>query len=74
MTATEKALAALRAAARFADFVAEDSGDEDAMALHRQCTEAIGALREESERQAGREIRLNERGHYRWRNTYALQD
>ncbi|MGH9841691.1 MAG: hypothetical protein ACREEM_23305 [Blastocatellia bacterium] len=55
MTATEKALAALRAAARFADFVAETSGDEDAIQLHRQCTEAIGALREESEREASRE-------------------
>jgi hypothetical protein len=58
MTATEQAMAALRAAARFADFVAENSGDEDVMALHRQCTEAIGALREESERQANREIQI----------------
>ncbi len=73
MTATEQALAALHAAARFADYVAETSGDEDAIRLHRQCTEAIGVLREESERQAGREIKLN-----RWlksrRETYALQD
>jgi len=58
MTATEKAMAALRAAARFADVVAETSGDEDAMALHRQCSEAIGALREESERQAGRKTHI----------------
>jgi len=58
MTATEQAIAALRAAARFADFVAETSGDEDAIRLHRQCTEAIGALREESEREAGREQRM----------------
>ena len=52
MTATEQAIAALRAAARFADFMAETSGDEDAIRLHRQCTEAIGALREEREREA----------------------
>lgn len=58
MTATEQAIAALRAAARFADFVAETSGDEDAIRLHRQCTEAIGALREESEREAGSERQM----------------
>jgi hypothetical protein len=58
MTATEQAFAALRAAARFADFVAETSGDEDAIRLHRQCTEAIGALREEREREAGSEQRM----------------
>jgi hypothetical protein len=51
----EQAMAALRSAARFADFVAERSGDEDAIALHRQCTEAIGALKEEIERAADRE-------------------
>jgi hypothetical protein len=45
MTAMEQAMVALRSAARFADFVAETSGDEDAIALHRQCTEAIGALK-----------------------------
>jgi hypothetical protein len=58
MTATEQAMAALHAAVRFADFVAENSGDEDAMALHRKCTEAIGALREGSERQTGGEIQI----------------
>lgn len=36
MTATEQAIAALRSSARFADYVAEASGDEDALALHRQ--------------------------------------
>jgi hypothetical protein len=56
MTAMEQAMAALRSAAYFADFVAESSGDEDAIALHRQCTEAIGALKkEEIERAADRE-------------------
>jgi hypothetical protein len=56
MTAMEQAIAALRSAARFADFVAETSGDEDALALHRQCTEAIRALKkEEIEREADRE-------------------
>jgi hypothetical protein len=58
MTATEQAIAALRAAARFADLVAETSGDEEAIRLHRQCTEAIGALREEREREAGSEQRM----------------
>ena len=58
MTAMEQAVAALRAAARFADFVAETAGDEDAIRLHRQCTEAIGALREEMEREAGSEQRM----------------
>lgn len=52
MTATEQAITALRSAARFADYVAEASGDEDALALHRQCTEAIDALGEERERTA----------------------
>ena len=55
MTAVEQAMAALRSAVRFADFVAETSGDEDAIALHRQCTEAIGALKEDVERAADRE-------------------
>lgn len=56
MTAMEQAMAALRSAAHFADFVAETSGDEDAIALHRQCTEAFGALKkEEIERAADRE-------------------
>jgi len=55
MTAMEQAMATLHSAARFADFVAESTGDEDAIALHRQCTEAIGALREEIERVADRE-------------------
>ena len=59
MTAMEKALAALRVAARFADCIADASGDEDAMALHRQCTEAIGALLEENERRAGGEIQID---------------
>ncbi len=58
MTATEQAIVALRAAARFADFVAEISGDEDAIRLHRQCTEAIGSLREEREREASRERQM----------------
>jgi hypothetical protein len=40
MSATERAIAALRSAARFADYVAEASGDEDGLALHRQCSEA----------------------------------
>ncbi|MGH9842213.1 MAG: hypothetical protein ACREEM_25965 [Blastocatellia bacterium] len=44
MTATEKAISARRAAVRFADFVAETCGDEDAIRLHQQCTEAIGEL------------------------------
>lgn len=52
MTATEQAISALRSAARFADYVVEASGDEDALALHRQCTEAISALNEESRRAA----------------------
>jgi len=52
MTATEQAIAALRSAARFADYVVEALGDEDALALHRQCIEAAGRLREESERTA----------------------
>lgn len=52
MSATEQATAALRSAARFADYIAEASGDEDALALHRQCTEAIRALNEESRRAA----------------------
>jgi hypothetical protein len=52
MSATEQAIAALRSAARFADYIAEASGDEDALALHRQCTEAIRALNEESRRAA----------------------
>lgn len=52
MTATEQAIAALRSAAGFADYIAEASGDEDALALHRQCTEAIRALNEESRRMA----------------------
>ena len=55
MTVTEQATTALRAAARFADHVAEASGDEDAIRLHRQCIEAIGALRAEIEREANRE-------------------
>jgi len=55
MTVMEQAMAALRSAARFADFMAEHSGDEDAIALHRQCTEAIGALKEEIERAANHE-------------------
>lgn len=50
MTVMEQAMTALRSAARFADYVAECSGDEDAISLHRQCTEAIGALRQEIER------------------------
>ena len=58
MNATEQAIAALRAAARFADLVAETSGDEEAIRLHRQCTEAIGALREEREREAGIERQM----------------
>jgi hypothetical protein len=52
MSATEQAIAALRSAARFADYIAEVSGDEDALALHRQCTEAIRALNEKSRRAA----------------------
>lgn len=52
MTATEQVIAALRSAARFADYVAEASGDEDALALHRQCTEAIRTLNVESKRAA----------------------
>ena len=52
MTATEQAIIALRAAACFADHIAETSGDEDAIDLHRQCTIAIAALRAESDRQA----------------------
>lgn len=52
MGATEQAIAALRSAARFADYVAEASGDEDALALHRQCIEAIRALNEQSRRMA----------------------
>lgn len=52
MSATEQAIAALRSAARLADYMAEASGDEDALALHRQCTEAIRALNEESRRGA----------------------
>jgi hypothetical protein len=55
MTATEQAIAALRSAASFADYVAETSGDEDALALHRQCTEAAGRLREENRRMALKE-------------------
>jgi hypothetical protein len=42
----------LRSAARFADYVIEALGDEDALALHRQCTKAAGRLREESRRAA----------------------
>ncbi len=37
-------MAALRVAARFADFVVEHSGDEDAIHLDRQCAETLGAL------------------------------
>jgi hypothetical protein len=55
MTATEQAIAALRSAARFADYVAESRGDEDAIRLHRQCAEAIGALKAETERAASPE-------------------
>lgn len=54
MTEMEQAMAALHSAAGFADFVAETTGDEDAIALHRQCTQAIGALRLEIERAADR--------------------
>lgn len=52
MTATEQAIAALRSAARFADYVVEALGDEDALVLHRQCTEAAGRLIKESRRAA----------------------
>lgn len=55
MTATEQAIAALRSAARFADYVVEALGDEDALALHRQCIEAAGRLIEESRRAAFQE-------------------
>ena len=58
MTATEQAITALRTAARFADHVAEASGDEDAIRLHRQCIEAIGALRAEIEQEASPEHQM----------------
>lgn len=50
MSAIEQAIAALRAAMGFANYAAEAFGDEDALALHRQCTEAAAALRQETRR------------------------
>lgn len=50
MNATEQAIAALRAAMGFANYAAEAFGDEDALALHRQCTEAAAALQQETRR------------------------
>ncbi|MCI0524227.1 MAG: hypothetical protein L0Y75_03105 [Acidobacteria bacterium] len=73
MNATEQAIAALRAAARFADFVAETSGDEDAIRLHRQCTEAIGALREERSGKRAASDRWRLRRNHRRKN-HAFQD
>ena len=58
MTATEQAITALRAAASFADHVAEAPDDEDVIWLHRQCTEAIAALRAEIEREASTEQQM----------------
>jgi hypothetical protein len=60
MTATEQAIAALRSAAGFADYIAEASGDEDALALHRQCTEAIRALNKEESRRLAVEMNKEE--------------
>lgn len=48
MNAIEQAIAALRAAMGFASYAAEAFSDEDALALHRQCTEAVAALRQEA--------------------------
>jgi len=48
MNANEQVLAALRAAMGFASYAAEAFGDEDALALHRQCTKAAATLRQET--------------------------
>lgn len=58
MNAIEQALAALRAAMGFANYAAEAFGDEDALALHRQCTEAAAALRQEVHRISERAAEL----------------
>jgi hypothetical protein len=51
MSAIEQAIRALGLAASFADQVAEVSGDEDAINVHRRCLEAISALKEASRQQ-----------------------
>ena len=51
MSAIEQAIRALGSAASFADQVAEVSGDEDAISVHRRCLEAISVLKEASRQQ-----------------------
>lgn len=48
MNAIEQALDAPRAARGFTNYAAEAFADEDALALHRQCTEALSALKQEA--------------------------
>jgi hypothetical protein len=59
MNAMEQAIAALRAAMGFASYAAEAFSDEDALALHRQCMEAVAALcheaRQRNRRRANQE-------------------
>ena len=53
MNTIEQAITASHAATGFANYAAEAFADEDALALHRQCTEAISALKQEIRQRSG---------------------
>jgi hypothetical protein len=50
-----QAMASRGSVMRFTDFLTESACDEDAIALHQQCADVFGALKEEIERAADRE-------------------